>query len=106
MPEPTVKLTTDAPVEMSLMRKNDDLIVHLVNHGGAEIKSWGWAQTTKYMPKIHDICLSITPGKSGSQPDISVFSSDYGVQTSDSGRIEISRICLDIIESVHIKNYF
>ena len=89
LPEPMARLVTDAPVEMSLMRKENDLIIHLVNHGGTEVKSWGWAQTTKYMPKIPDICLSVQPGKTG-----------------NSGKIEITGICLDIMESVHIKNYF
>jgi hypothetical protein len=106
MPEPMVRLVTDAPVEMSLMRKDNDLIIHLLNHGGTEVKSWGWAQTTKYMPKIPGICLSVQPGKSGNSPDISVFSSEYSVQISDDGRIEISGICLHIMESVRIKDYF
>jgi hypothetical protein len=106
MPEPTARLVTDAPVEMSLMRKDSDLIIHLVNHGGPETRSWAWSQTTKYMPKINDICLSVKPGKSGNNPDISAFDCEYGVKISDGGRIEISGLCLHVMQSVRIKNYF
>lgn len=103
MPQPIARLVTDAPVEMSLMRKENDLIIHLVNHAGPEVKSWGYSQTTKYMPEIQNIRLSVLPGKSG---EIFMFDSKFNTSISDGGRIEISGICLNVMQSIRIKNYF
>jgi hypothetical protein len=59
VPDPYVKVTTPAQVEMSAVRKGDDLIVHLVNHSGRERLGYYYYPVTEYMPEIRDITVAI-----------------------------------------------
>ena len=62
IPNRLVKVSTKARVEMSMMRKDDDLIIHLVNHSGNErISSWVFP-LTDYVPYITDIDIQIRIG--------------------------------------------
>jgi hypothetical protein len=58
-PTPTVKVSTAAQIEMTAMRRGDDLVVHLVNHSGREILLGGWYPLTEYMPVVRNIGVAI-----------------------------------------------
>lgn len=67
LPAPIARATTKAQVELTTMRKGDDLIVHLVNHAGREVKLSNWYPLTEYMPIIREIPVAIrVPASSGS----------------------------------------
>ena len=57
--KPIVRVDTNAQVEMTTMRKGDDLIVHLVNHSGREVLLGNWYPMTEYMPIIRDVPVRI-----------------------------------------------
>jgi len=107
LPMPLVRLHTTAPVEKSLRRQGNDLIIHLVNHAGSEVEAGGWCPITKYIPTITNITLTIQPGVGS---EVSVFSSDKYTKkmtrTVDNATIEISGLSLYIMESVRVHNYF
>jgi len=112
LPTPLVRLKTDAPIEKSIMRQDNDLIIHLVNHAGPEILAGGWCPITKYIPTITDICLTVQPSRN--EATVKAFSSKpteldgsgYKVQIKNDGEIHISGIALHIMESIRIRNYF
>ena len=57
-----VQIITRADVEMSLLRKKNDLVIHLVNHSGKETNcSWVFPMTD-YLPDIHDIDVQVQLG--------------------------------------------
>lgn len=59
LPEPIARVETPAQVELALMRKGDDLIVHLVNHSGRERLGYYHYPVTEYLPEIREIGLAI-----------------------------------------------
>jgi len=59
LPAPMVRVTTAAPVEMTAMRKGDDLIIHLVNHSAREWLANHWCPIIEYMPTIHNIAVAV-----------------------------------------------
>lgn len=61
LPDPIVRVRTPAQVEMTTMRKGDDLIVHLVNHSGKERLGGYHYPVTEYIPEIRDIGVSLRP---------------------------------------------
>jgi hypothetical protein len=59
LPDPLVKVDTRAQVELSVMRRGADLVIHLVNHSGRERLGNYWYPVTEYIPEIRDIAVSI-----------------------------------------------
>jgi hypothetical protein len=61
--QPTARLDTPAQVELSLLRKGDDLVMHVVNHAGRE-RMGGWVfSVTEYIPEIRGITLRLLVGR-------------------------------------------
>ncbi|MCL2665333.1 MAG: alpha-L-fucosidase [Defluviitaleaceae bacterium] len=104
LPEPIVKIKTEALVELSVMRQDADLIVHMVNHSCPETLAGGWCPVVRYMPRVTDIVLEIKMPP-GVKPEAEAFSSWIDA-AEDNGRLVVSDITLDIMESVRVKNYF
>ncbi len=105
MPEPLVRVDAPAQVEMTAMRKGDDLIVHLVNHSGREVLVAGWLPVTEYIPELRDIKLSVRASKEGlsvvSAPDGTVMETVY-----NDGYMKFNVPSLEIMRSFRIKGYF
>lgn len=59
LPDPLVRVTTRAQVEMAAVRQGDDLIVHLVNHSGRERYGSYFYPVIEYIPEIRDIGVSL-----------------------------------------------
>lgn len=59
LPRPVARVETRAQVEMVAVRKDDNLIVHLVNHSGRERLLGYWYPLIEYMPTIRDIPVRI-----------------------------------------------
>jgi hypothetical protein len=61
--QPVARLETPAQVELSLLRKGDDLVMHVVNHAGRE-RMGGWVfSVTEYIPEIRGISLRLRVGR-------------------------------------------
>ena len=105
LPDPIVKIETDAPVEKSLMRQGNDLLIHLVNHGGKETLAGNWCPVIKHMPLINDIEIKIKPtGRGLKKDDIEIFSGNENITEENSGII--LSVSLHIMESVRVRDYF
>ena len=59
MPEPIAIAQSPAQIEMTVVRKNNDLILHFVNHSGKEMLAGGYCPVTEYIPEIRDIRVSV-----------------------------------------------
>ena len=59
LPDPVARIRTPAQVEMTAMRRDGDLLVHLVNHSGKERLGNYWHPVTEYIPEIRDIQVAI-----------------------------------------------
>lgn len=105
LPDPLVKVECKGHVEMTAMRKDNDLIVHLVNHSGKEILAGGYCPVTEFIPEIRDISLSIKSSKAFdsvlSIPDGSSIKPEF-----IDGYLSLKLPCLEIMTSVAIKGYF
>lgn len=59
LPRPLARVHTPAQVELVAVRKDDDLIVHLVNHSCREQLLGYWYPLIEYMPIVRDIAVEI-----------------------------------------------
>ena len=63
VPDPLARVDTPAQVELSLLRKGSDLVIHIVNHAGRERLS-GWVfPVTEYIPEIRGVTLRLRVGR-------------------------------------------
>ena len=67
LPDPLVRVTTRAQVEMAALRKGDDLIVNLVNHSGRERYGTYFYPVVEYLPEVRDIGVSLRLPPDGMQ---------------------------------------
>jgi hypothetical protein len=96
---------TDALVEAVAMRKNDDLIVHLVNHSGKESLGGGFYPVTEYMPEVRNVRVSLKLDRPGRE----IFSVPDGAAldfTEEAGRAELVVGALRFMESLSLPGYF
>ena len=100
MPDPVVKVTTRAHVEMAARRRGKDLIVHLVNHSGKQRLGGYWAPATEYMPRITGIRVAIRGLTALSRVRREPAGKAVRVQN---GAV---RVNLDIMESLVVEGYF
>ena len=100
LPDPVVKVTTPAHVEMSVRRRGKDLIVHLVNHSGIERLGNYWAPATEYIPHIEDIRVAVRSLADGVK--VRLEPSGQPV-TADGGCVVVG---LDIMQSLVVEGYF
>jgi hypothetical protein len=59
LPDPLVRLDGPPNVEVSAMRRGDDLLVHLVNHNARERRSNWFAAVVQFMPELRDLAVSV-----------------------------------------------
>jgi len=105
LPRPIVSVQTKAQVELVVMRKADDLIIHLVNHSAKEVLAGYWCPVLEFIPELRDIAISVA-----------AIREDYVLQAFPGGtqskptyaceRLEFNVPSLDIMNSYRIKNYF
>lgn len=100
-----VRINTRADVELSLLRKNDDLIMHLVNHSGKEtVCSWVFPMTD-YLPDINDIEVAIQ--LSDQRPSITACPSGESIDyTLDNGIARFRAPTLEAMNTIVVHGYY
>ena len=100
-----IVISTKARVEMSLMRQNNDLIIHLVNHSGKEtVGNWVFP-VTDYLPDINDIQVNINVGDQ--QPCISACPSGENIHyTVSNGVAEFTAPTLEAMNTLVVHGYY
>jgi hypothetical protein len=105
VPRPLARVETKAQVEMVAVRKNNDLIVHLVNHSCRERLQGHWYPVFEYMPVIRNIPVSIRVGDA--TPGIrSAPAGEEVAYTVQEGYAKLVVPELEFMESVVVKGYF
>ena len=104
MPEPVFKVSTPAQVEATALRKNDDLIVHLVNHSGKVRLGGYYYPSIEYMPEIRNITVEIKL-TDNDQKIISLPAKKEIEYKMENGYAKFEIPSLEYLESVTIKNY-
>ncbi|TVQ19363.1 MAG: hypothetical protein EA382_16525 [Spirochaetaceae bacterium] len=107
-PSPIVKVSTGAQVEMTTMRKGDDLIVHLVNHSGRELLIGNWYPVTEYMPVIRDIGVAIRLSGGASLPTMPMLEPSHEplAATSRDGYAHVTVPELEFMQSIVVAGHF
>jgi hypothetical protein len=105
LPEPLVKVKTAAQVELSVMRKDDDLVVHLVNHSGRERLGGYWYPVTEYIPEIRGIEVAIRMGGRG-EAVLSVPGNQALAPRRMEGYVRFTLPPLYVMQSVCVPGYF
>jgi hypothetical protein len=59
LPDPVVRVSTRAQVEVVAGRKGENLVVHLVNHSGRERLGGHWYPVTEYIPEVRDVRVAV-----------------------------------------------
>jgi putative glycosyl hydrolase-like family 6 (GHL6) protein/glycosyl hydrolase family 42 (putative beta-galactosidase) len=105
LPDPIARTSTRAQVEMSLVRKGDDLIVHLVNHSGRERLGGYHYPVTEYIPEIREIGVAV---KAPSRP-VKVLSvpdpRELAIEERD-GYLHFTSPPLHAMQSFALEGYF
>ena len=99
------RIQTRADVEMSLLRKDDDLVIHLVNHSGKETTcSWVFPMTD-YLPDINDIDIEIPIGDA--QPCMTACPSGENINyTVDNGVARFRAPTLSAMNTIVVHGYY
>ena len=100
LPDPLVKVETDAHIEMAARRRGADLIVHLVNHSGKERLGGYWAPATEYIPRITGIRVAIRGLTARSRVRLEPSGKALPVRNGS------VRVALDIMQSIVVEGYF
>ncbi len=105
LPSPLVKVENPAQIEMTSVRRDDDLIVHLINHSGKEVEAGRGGRVTEYIPELFDFKLSIK----SSNKDSSIISAPDGTVMDviyENGYLNCKVPSLKIMRSFRIPGYF
>jgi hypothetical protein len=105
MPEPIFKVSTPAQVEATALRKDNDLIVHLVNHSGKVRLGGYYYPSIEYMPEIRNISVEIKL-TDNNQKIISLPAKEEIEYKMENGYAKFVIPSLEYLESVTINNYF
>jgi hypothetical protein len=108
LPKPLARVTTPAQVELSLMRRADDLVIHLINHSGRERLGGYWYPCTEYIPEIHQIQLALRlSGSADAAPTLLSIPArqTLAYQTTDS-YATLTLAPLHIWQSILVPEYF
>jgi len=104
LPNHVARIWTPAQVEMTAMRREGDLLVHLVNHSGNERPGNYWYPVTEYIPEIRDIQVAIR-----SERPLVVLRvpqrADVACELAD-GYLRFRLPALHIMESFLVPGYF
>ena len=105
-PERLVKVESKAHFELSVRRKDKDLIVHLVNQNGKEhLGGWYFFPTIEYMPIIRNTRIKIKNSKTAGK--IELIPENIELEAQQEGdylSVEIPET--EFMSSLRIKNYF
>ena len=104
MPEPAARITTRAQVEMSLMRRGDDLLVHLVNHSGKERLGGYYYPVTEYIPEIRDIEVAVR--STAARPVLRVPQGERVAAEQSGAYLRFRVPALHVMESFLVPSYF
>ncbi len=104
LPEPIARITTRAQVELSVMRKGDDLVLHLVNHSGKERLGNFWYPCTEYIPEIRDIEVAIR--SEVPRPVARVPQRERVEAEHSGGYLHLTVPSLHILETLMVPSYF
>ena len=105
LPNPTVRPHTPPDVEVSLLRRGTDLIVHLVNHNCRERKANGYVAIVHHIPELRDLRLDVRMAP-GVERVLSVPDESEVPWRESAGYIEIIVPRLHIMESLLLPGYF
>jgi hypothetical protein len=105
LPDPLVRISTPAQVELAVMRKKDDLIIHLVNHSGRERLGGYYYPCTEYIPEIRDISLDLRE-KPGVKTVLSVPAKKSLQFQRCGGYLRLPVPALHVMESFYVPGYF
>lgn len=104
MPEPLVRVYSCCPIEMTNVRKNDDLVVHLVNHSGKETIAVGFP-ITEHVPELVDIMVSVKAA-GDKRKAVSVPEGIIADVREEGGYLKLRMAKLGIMGSICISGYF
>jgi hypothetical protein len=105
LPDPIARLQAPPHVEMVLTRREDDLLVHVVNHSGKDLMSKAEVPVAFHTPEVRDVGLEI---KVGAQ-DARVLATPSGEELPVTARGEYAAVSiprLRTMESVCVPGYF
>ena len=105
LPDALVKVDCEGMVEMTAVRQNNDLLVHLVNHSGKETLAAGWLPITEFIPEIRDIRISVLSPAGGMVP-VSGLDGMTLEATVENGYQTIRIPFLKIMSSIRLHGYF
>jgi len=102
---PMVSVKTKAQVEMVAVRKEDDLIVHLVNHSAKEVLAGYWCPILEFIPELRDIEISIEALRE--DYELQSFPCETQIKpTYVAKRLIFTVPSLEIMNSYRVKDYF
>jgi hypothetical protein len=105
LPDPIARVETDAPVELVLLRKGDDLIIHLVNHSAREHLAGHWYPVFTHMPEIRNIrCIIRWPG--GPAKVVHVPSGQFARVEINGDLAMVTIPSLGFLSSLSVLDYF
>ncbi len=105
LPDPLVRSHAPANVETSVTRKEDDLLVHLVNHNARERKSAGYVSVVHHMPELRDLRFDIRSAP-GAHRVLSVPDERELAYRESDGYLQLVVPRLHIMESLLLPGYF
>ncbi|MFW6189256.1 MAG: alpha-L-fucosidase [Planctomycetota bacterium] len=105
LPDPVVRLHGPPNVETSVMRRGEDLIVHLVNHNARERTSAGYVAAEHHMPELRDVRLDVRAAP-GVQRVLCVPDERELPWRESAGYVELVLPRLHIMESLLVPGYF
>ena len=107
LPEPLVRVESPAQVEMTAVKKNNDLIVHLVNHSGREVQAGGFCPVTEFIPQLKNIKVSVKVKAGKEIHNVNSYPGGTPVDTSvENNYLHCNISALDIMESILFADYF
>jgi len=105
LPDPIARVTAPPHVEMVLTRRDDGLLVHLVNHAGKELMSKEGVPVTLHTPEVRDVGLEIRSGV-GKMRVLAMPSGSELPYTMRGGYAAVSMPRLKMMGSVWVPGYF
>ncbi len=105
LPDPIVRSHAPPNVETSVMRRGDDLIVHLVNHNARERKSAGYVSVVHHIPELRDVRLEVRAAP-GVERVLSVPDERELPGRESDGYLQLVLPRLHIMESLLLPGYF
>ena len=105
LPDPIARIEAPPHVEMVLMRRHDDLLVHLVNHSAKDVMSKGGVPVAFHTPEMRGLRLEIRSGRRKLR--VQALSSGRELPVTRAGGYAATSVRrLKALESVCVPGYF